>query len=265
MSASELLGYDPSLLRRLAVGHRAAIDWLAACWLLSCGLLACPIAYATWLVVHSAWIAAAVGCGCLGLVLAVLRLTIAGGGAPLHHSVHAYAPSAGPAVLIAVLALLFAQPAQLPLLHGELAAPLAQHRRALLERHDASARHAGLPVSDNYARELSRCEFVALRLQHVWHTPGRAVRYTLLYCLLVLFPSLLARTGARDPLRRYERLRVEGHRRVVRRSAAAARAELHTLLAPYPSYNAGSGESLDPFQAAEPNPLRTPANPGPRP
>jgi hypothetical protein len=217
------------------------------------------------LVVHSAWIAAAVGCGCLGLVLAVLRLTVAGGGAPLHHSVHAYAPSAGPALLIGVLALLFAQPAQLPLLHGELAAPLAHHRRALLERHETSARHAGLPASDNYAQELSRCEFVALRLQHVWHTPGRAVRYTLLYCLLVLFPSLLARTGARGALRRYERLRVDGHRRVIRRSAAAAQAELHTLLAPYPSYIAGSGISLDPFQPAQPNPLRTAPSHGPQP
>lgn len=247
MAAASLLGYDPGLLRRLAPSDRSAIDWLAAGWLLSSALLACPLAYAAWLITYSAAIAAAVGCGCLGLLIAVLRLTLVSGGSSPHQTHRAHEPSAGPALLIGVLGLLFAQPAQLPLLRGELEAPLAVHRRALLERHEASARQAGLPAGDAYARELARCEFVALRLQHAWRSPARAVRYTLLYCLLVIFPSLAARTGARAALRRYEQQRVEIQRRAIRRNAATAQAELHALLAHYPSYTSGAGLPLDPF------------------
>ena len=114
-----------------------------------------------------------------------------------------------------------------------------------------------MPAGDNYAQELARCEFVALRLQHAWQRPARALRYTLFYCLLVIFSSLAARTGARSALRRYELQRVHGQRRVIRRSAAAAQAELEKLLSPYPSYRPGGGLPFDPFQVADPHPLRT--------
>ncbi|HKU41187.1 MAG TPA: hypothetical protein VJR89_23655 [Polyangiales bacterium] len=247
-SASDLLGYDARLLSRLPAAERDAIEWLAAGWAFSCALLAGPIGYAAWLATHSAVVAAAVGCGALALLGAVLRLTIAGGGAAPHRPAQAHDPSAGPAILIGVLALLFAQPALLPLSRAELEAPLARHRSELLERHTASARQAGSAPSAAYARELARCEFLALRLQHSWHRPARAAGYTFGYVLIVLLPSLLGRTAARAALRRYERERVRVQRRVIRRAAATAQAELAELLARYPSYEPRLAPRLDPFE-----------------
>jgi hypothetical protein len=149
------------------------------------------------------------------------------------------------------MGVLFAQPAQLPLLRDELAVPVALRRDALFAQHQvAAAALAAEPAQARasaaaYREQLARCEFVVLRLQHVWSQPVRALRYTLLYCWLVLLPGLLARSGARGALRRYQLLHAHEQRLSIARSAAEAQASIGKLLTPYPTYHASGQGSHD--------------------
>jgi hypothetical protein len=236
VSIANLLGYDSVILHRLDPAQQAAIAWLAAGWLLSCALLAAPLVYVARLITHELILALGVGAASVALLLALLRLLVAGGSAPRS----AVQSARGPALLMGLLGVLFAQPAQLPLLRDELTAPVALRRATLLAQHRASASTAepaqAQASAAAYRKQLAHCEFVVLRLQHVWSEPARALRYTLLYCCLVLLPSWLARSSAYEALRRYQRLHAREQQLSVMRAARLAQAAIDTLLAAYPTY-----------------------------
>jgi hypothetical protein len=261
-SLSTLLGYDHSVLARLPIQHARQIARVAEAWLLSCALLASPLAYAVWLVEHSLSLAVLCGVGTFLLVLNMLRLVAAGGGAAPHFSrsqVEAYRPALGPTVLVGVLALLFAQPAQLPLWSQTLAEPVAAHRQTMIEQHERSLSALHLADDGNYQRELARCEFLVLRLTLLWQQPARAVRLTAIYLLLVLLPALGARMFALDSLRAYERARWERGRRGIVREAHAAQREVDALLSKFASFTPKPPHYADvPFNSRVLSPLLLP-------
>ena len=269
IATASLLGYDASILRRLRPGDRDAIAWMAAAWLLSCALLSTPLVYMVWLVGHHAGVAVGTGVFSYGLLLALLRLLAAGGGSGVPHGPQQAArpavttrPAAGPTVMMGTLALLFAQPAQLPLLRDVFAPHVAQQRRALLERHLATRAAlpelaTGQPAEASYLRRLNECEFAAWQLQAVWDDPVRAIRYTLLFCGLILVPSMLARTSASSALRRYQQLHTREQAETIVRDAKQSQIALAAQLSRYATYRPDRGTGCsDPFELRAPEPLR---------
>jgi len=262
-----LLGYDPLLLERLPATHQRQLSRVAEAWLLSCLLLASPLAYAVWLVEHSPWMAALAGVGSFLLVLNMLRLVAAGAGAAPHFTraqVQAYRPALGATILIGMLALLFAQPAQLPLWTQTLAQPVAAHRQQMVAEHERSIAALGLDDTGDYRAKLLRCEFLVLRLTTLWQHPGRAARLTAVYLLLVLLPALGARMFALDSLRAYELLRWQTSRRAIAREAHATTRTVQSLLAAYPDYRPQAAHWADPpFDTRVVSPLLLPARRAP--
>lgn len=284
LSLPTLLGYDPLLLRRLATAHQRQLGRVAEAWLLSCVLLASPLGYAAWLVEHSVWLSALASLGTFLLVLNMLRLITAGAGAAPHFSraeLASYRPTLASTVLVGMLALLFAQPAQLPLWSQSLAQPIAEHRQIMIEEHQRSRaalsveahpstlasprarfdppRERELAGQDHYGSELSRCEFLVLRLTWIWRQPGRALRLTGVYLLLVLLPALGARMFALDSLRAYELLRWQQSRRTVVREAHANTRQVESLLSSFESYTRGKPHWADPpFNTQVVSPLLLP-------
>jgi hypothetical protein len=102
-------------------------------------LLAVPVGYAVWLIEHSLVLAVLLGAGMLFVVLNMLRLSSAGGGVapgkPLS-DVQTYRPALGTTVVIGMLALMFAQPAQLPLWRTELEPIVSEQREHLVAAHE---------------------------------------------------------------------------------------------------------------------------------
>jgi hypothetical protein len=242
--AALMLGYDIALVRRLPGLQRDALAWLCSGWLLSAALAGAPLGHLAWLVTHAAGFALCVSLAVSGLVVIVMRLHTAGGGPGHGRTLGRYAPSGGPVPLMFALGLIFAQPAQLPLLRAELAAPVVAHRRALLAQHErAVAASHSRSDARRYREMLARCEFAALRLQHVWLDPGRALRYTLLYLALLLWPAAWARSGARAALRGYA---------VLREAQRSARVASHTAQA-----DAAVSAELARFGAAKLPPIAT--------
>jgi hypothetical protein len=232
-------GYDRSLLAQLADGEQRQIERLAEAWLLSSALLACPLAYAAFLIEHSLTLALVLGAGMLFVVTNMLRLSVAGGGvsaAAEQRALSVYTPALGATMVIGMLALLFAQPAQLPLWKSELDPVVNEHRQALIADHDRSLAALGQAASDPYRAELARCDFVVLRLTTIWKTPTRALQLTAFYVLVVLLPTLWARFVALAALRAYARARWQSERRLISRAHGENERARSALLARFPSY-----------------------------
>jgi hypothetical protein len=163
-------------------------------------------------------------------------------------------------LILAVASVLAAQPAQLLLRRAEAAGPVAARRQALLERHDASLRAQGADfvsargaeLTDRYRVQLSRCEFVGLRLQFLWSEPARAIRDTLLYVGLVLVFGVLARIAAGSALGSYERRCAVVTRRLIARDAEATRSTVHSLLSAYETYSPDPEGARAPLRTAWP-------------
>jgi hypothetical protein len=244
-----LLGYDRALLALLKEDEQRQIERVAEAWFLSSALLACPLGYAAWLIEHSLLLACVLGAGALFVVLNMLRLSIAGGGVParaLHKDVTQYRPALGATVVIAMLALLFAQPAQLPLWRTELAATVAEHRQQLIARHDRSLAALGQATDDHYRAQILSCEFVVLRLTTIWKQPTRALQLTAFYVLVVLLPTLWARFIALTALRAYALARWQRERRFILRAHAQSERERSVLLSRFPSYLERESAFADP-------------------
>jgi hypothetical protein len=259
-----LVGYDVSLLRRLPEAEQRHIARVAEAWLLSCALLASPPAYAAWLIEHKLWLAVAMGAFTFVMVLNLVRLGSAGGGAATHldeDAARAYRPALGPSAVVGLLALLFAQPAQLPLWNAELAAPVAAERTRLAAQHEAALASLGVADGGAYAAELARCDFLVLRLTTMWrHAPTRALQLTGLYVLAVLLPALWARVVARASLREYALARWRRDRRGIVRATRAAEREADALLRRFPSYTPSAPVFADPpFNTRVASPLLLPA------
>ncbi|HEX5655799.1 MAG TPA: hypothetical protein VFX59_01335 [Polyangiales bacterium] len=230
MTWSALAGYDRSLVARLSARHRAELGLLGGCWCWAALSLAAPMAYVIALLTHSAWLSLAVALGELGMVLQLVRLTVAGGGMPLDATEHR--PTRTPLLWVGVLGVLFALPAQLPL--WEHAKLVADQRATLLALHQrALAATPELADDARFARQLASCEFVILRLQDMCRHPAHAGRYALGYLTLLLAPLLFARAQARAARRAYERQKVAQAQRVVARDAASTQRMIGALLAPH--------------------------------
>jgi hypothetical protein len=197
------------------------------------------------------------------MVLNLVRLASAGGGAATHldeDAVRAYRPALGPSAVVGLLALLFAQPAQLPLWSAELAAPIAAERTRLAAQHEAALASLGVADGGVYAAELARCDFLVLRLTTMWRrAPTRALQLTGLYMLAVLLPALWARVVARASLREYALARWRRDRRGIVRATSAAEHEADALLRAYPSYAPSVPAFADPpFNTRVASPLLLP-------
>jgi hypothetical protein len=234
-----LVGYDSALLAQLPEASQRHIARVAEAWLLSCALLASPVAYAVWMIEHTLWLSLLLGAFTFAMVLNLVRLTSAGGGAAGHASeevVREYRPALGASLVIGMLALLFAQPAQLPLWKAELDAPVAAQRAALIAQHEQGLHNLGIADDGDYGRQLARCDFLVLRLEAMWRSPTRALQLTGLYVLMVLVPAVWARIVALSALREYAHLRWKRDRRAIVRETRASECVAEAELARFPSY-----------------------------
>jgi hypothetical protein len=177
----------------------------------------------------------------------LLRLVIAGSGAAPHlseESVRDYRPALGPTFVLSMLAVLLAQPAQLPLWQEQLAPAVAAHRAHLLDQQGALARELGQPVHTEFRNELAQSDFLAFRVRAIWKDPQRAFMLSALYWLLVLLPTLTGRFIALNALREYERARWLAARVQIQHEGEDAFARMDAALAPYPSYRRPMYSSL---------------------
>lgn len=229
----DLIGYDASIVRTLPESSQRQIEWLAEGYLLSTFMLTAPIAYAVWLIQHSVLAALLSAAFAWCLILAVLRLLIAGGGAAPHmndNEVREHSPSLIPLLLWFALAILFAQVAQLPVFQRELNASVDAHRTELMAQHDAARDQLGTEIHPEYGDEIASCEFVMFRMQQLWQQPGRTLVLTAAYVMLVLAPFVFAFLFARQALREYDFGRVAGLRRAIVLDTHRAEAERQRLL-----------------------------------
>jgi hypothetical protein len=260
-----LFGYESQLMATLPEGEQRQIERVCEAWLLSSVVLTCPLAYAAWLVEHSLLLSLLLGAGALFVVMNMLRLSIAGGGVPAgaqREQAERYRPALGATVVIGVLALLFAQPAQLPLWKSELDATVAAHREALIAQHDQALGEArGDARGDSYRSELTRCEFVVLRLTTIWKTaPTRSLQLTAFYVLLVLLPTLWARFVALEALQAFALARWRRDRGLIVARYRESDQVRDALLGRFPSYRARASAFADPpFETRVASPLLTAA------
>jgi hypothetical protein len=271
-SLPALLGYERSLLGELPESEQRQIERVAEAWLLSSVLLAVPVGYAAWLIEHALWLALLLGAGALFVVVNMLRLSIAGGGAPAaarEHEVKLYSPAFGSTVVIGMLALMFAQPAQLPLFRQELDAVVKEHRAQLVASHQRALLALGEEPSprDSYSDSLSRCDFVVLRLTTIWQrTPTRALQLTAFYVLIVLLPTLFARFVALDALRAFALARWRRDRALITRAYEQNERLRARLLARFSTYRQSASPFADPpFDTRVDGPLLVPALPRAKP
>jgi len=195
------------------------------------------------------------------LILAVLRLLAAGGGAAPHMSdseVRAHSPSLIPLLLWFALAVLFAQIAQLPVFQSELNASVGAHRIELMAQHDAARDLLGTEIHPEYGDEIARCEFLMFRMQQLWQRPGRTLVLTAAYVALVLSPFVFAFLFARESLREYDLARVTDLRRAIVRDTQRTEVERQRLLRQFSSEVAAPHHVDAPFNRQVRTPLLMP-------
>src|SRR3954452_14119899 len=99
-SPPRIFGYDHELLAQLRPAGRAAIQVLAEAWLGSSAVLAASVGYALWLVEGSLWLSLGASLGMWMVVVNLLRVVVAGGGAAPQldtSELAEYRPALGPA------------------------------------------------------------------------------------------------------------------------------------------------------------------------
>jgi len=257
-----LFGYDEDLSSQLSLVDRQRLGTVAAGWLLSLLLLAVPAGYALWLIERSWPLALATGAGTFVLTLNLLRVATAGGGLQAGSSaaqLRDYRPGLAPAVFMALLGLIFAQPAQLPLSAERLEPLIEQHRDELMEQHRGRVGdEQDMRTPEAYRAELANCAFVVKRLALLWEQPQVAARFSALYCLVLLLPAFFGQFVALDAARRYQLARYRRAMRFVSVESRTLAARMHTALVQYPAYQAALAAL-----ALDAAPLHTPAQPLP--
>jgi len=169
-SWSRLIGFDPSVWAALPQGAREALERRSEALLFAVLLLGVALAYGAQLATARGPFALLSFGGVLALLVNLLRLATAGGGAP--HGAGAYRPGLGPLLWLGLLSLVAAQPAQL------------------------LARAAG-PAHGRLAAALGA----------LWAEPWGAAWGTLAYAALAVGPALLMHLAARPALTAYEAVR----------------------------------------------------------
>lgn len=257
-----LFGYDDELSSQLSLVDRQRLGTVAAGWLLSLLFLAVPAGYALWLIERSLLLALVTGAGTFVLTLNLLRVATAGGGLQAGSSatqLRDYRPGLAPAVFVALLGLIFAQPAQLPLNAGWLEPLIEQHREQLAEQH--RERVGEMPdarTPEAYRAELGNCAFVVKRLALLWDRPNAAARFSALYCLVILLPAFFGQFVALDAARRYQLLRYRRAMRFVGAETRTLAARMNDVLSHYPAFQASLAA-----RAQDAQPLLAPAAPLP--
>ncbi|MET0387299.1 MAG: hypothetical protein ABW321_15125 [Polyangiales bacterium] len=136
ITLATLVGYDATLLRQLTAAERERIAWFALAVLLATMLVAAPFVYAAWLALQSYVAAAGVGVGGLGMLLAIVRLSVAGGGPHAAERLAQQGSYAGPLRVLGLVGVLAAQPAQLLVARDEIRPAIERRRQELLARYD---------------------------------------------------------------------------------------------------------------------------------
>lgn len=257
-----LFGYDDDLSSQLSLADRQRLGTVAAGWLLSLLLLAVPAGYALWLIEHSLLLAFVTGAGTFVLTLNLLRVATAGGGLQVGSSAEQlrdYRPGLAPAVFVALLGLIFAQPAQLPLNTSWLEPLIEEHREQLVQQHRGRVGDAQeTRTPEAYRAELAGCAFVVKRLALLWERPNTAARFSALYCLVILLPAFFGQFVALDAARRYQRLRYRRAMRFVGAETRALASRMNDVLSQYPAFQTARAARVQDAQ-----PLLTPAAPLP--
>ena len=260
-SLIDLIGYDGRIASALSEPSRRKLEWLAEGYLLSAFMLSAPIAYAVWLIQHSLLAALLSAAFAWCLILSVLRLLAAGGGAAPHmdeSEVRTHSPTLIPMLLWFALAVIFAQVAQLPVFQRELDVTVNTHRIELMAKHDAARDLLGAEVHPEYGEEIARCEFVMFRMQQLWQRPGRTMLLTAAYVALVLAPFVFAFLFARQALREYDSARLADLRRAIVRETKRAEMSRKELLSRFKDCEARSHYVDAPFNRQVRTPLLMP-------
>jgi hypothetical protein len=232
-SPIDLVGYDARVAGTLPEPSRRQIEWLAEGFLLSAFMLTAPVGYAVWLIQHSLLAALFSAAFAWCVILAVLRLLTSGGGAAPHMNdseVRAHSRTLIPMLLWFLLAVIFAQIAQLPVFQRELDISVSAHRVELMAKHNAARDLLGTEIHPEYGDDIARCEFLMFRMQQLWQRPGRTLVLTAAYVALAISPFVFAFLFARDTLREYHWITVAEIRRAIVGETQRAEGERQRLL-----------------------------------
>ncbi|MGB0679366.1 MAG: hypothetical protein ACPGUV_06870 [Polyangiales bacterium] len=251
-------GYDPALYRQLSAESLGGLQAVATAWLVACVLLGSAGAYGAWLVLPALWTPLLGGLSVTLLAVNLLRVVTAGGGC--HVGLHwqasrsrcrRYRPSLIPAAVLGVLAAILSLPAQLPF-WPELGPQVDAHRHALLARHASLTAHRDGQV-DYFRQELETAAFPVFRIQRMLHKPARMLRYSALYCAVMVLLALWGRFFALSSVRAYEWQRCRRAHAAMDQLYALGEAQAADALSLWPSY-----QSPSPWPRAHPRPaLRT--------
>lgn len=233
------LGYDLSIVDRMAPSARDAMQRHAALWLVACVLLAVSAATAAWVALPSYWAPVVMGAFVFSMTLNLLRVAISGGGATPAKSLEGalsrcrrWQPSTVPMLVFLALAVMLSQPAQLLWWKTTLDPQVETYRDTLLNRHERAASALGVDAAQ-VRKEIQSAGFPLQRLKFLWGKPERAGIWTLLFCFLILVPGFWSRWVAIDALRQYERGRTRQKHRSQNELQRTTQRELALILQPF--------------------------------
>ncbi|MCP4447639.1 MAG: hypothetical protein GY811_20220 [Myxococcales bacterium] len=235
------IGYDTALVAELSEKDRSSLRGAAVSWLVACVVLGVAAGYAAHLVLTGTAAPVIGGITVTLLTANLLRVITAGGGSKLgatlaesEEECRRYRPSLIPALVFGVLAVILAQPAQIPF-WSELEPQVEQHRQELIEQHNVAAMELGTNA-DYYRAELEAAGFPIFRLKLIWKDPKRAVRLTFIILFLVLTPAFWSQIFSIDSVRAYELERAKRKHEAVLVLDGEMRQEVSELLGHWPTY-----------------------------
>ncbi len=244
-----LLGYDSALVARMSEKHRGALRGAAVSWLSACLILAGASAYAAWLILPGAVAPIVGGISVALLTVNLLRVVHAGGGSRIGNTLEesedtcrTYRPSLIPALVFGVLAMILAQPAQIPF-WSDIEPEVEEHRRALIDQHNVAATHLGTDA-DYYRAELEAAGFPIFRIKRIWQDPKRAVRLTVIVLVLVLLPAVWSQLFAIESVRAYQWQRSKRAHHEVLALQRGARSDINELLSRWETHRSLSRGAL---------------------
>ncbi len=229
-----LVGFDDAIVRSLDDQNQRRLRRLLRWYPLPCAAMGLSGGLFVWLVEHSLIASTVLAVAIALMVLNLLRLIVAGGGAAPHWSegrVSRWAPTLPPLLILGGLAACFAQPIQLAVFAPLVDRAVQEHRAELVSRHPGARDEVpGLSSVDEYRRQLDRCYFATYRLARLWKRPERPLLFTFLFCAIALAPILMGHTTHLRALRAYELSRWRAVQELVRASERAHQADVCAAL-----------------------------------
>ncbi len=228
-----LIGFDAEIIERMEQKQARRLRNLLRWYFAPCVCMGASGGLFLWLVEGSV-VGALLLAGAIGLmVLNLLRLLVAGGGAAPHWSearAARWTPTLPPLLILGGLAACFAQPVQLAAFSSLVDQDVEQYRAQLLSEHaDVQA----LTTAESYRQRLDDCYFATYRLSVLWHHPERPLLFTFVFCGVALLPLLLGHTTHLGVLRAYELLRWQDTRHDVLTQEHEHQLAVHAALSHY--------------------------------